>query len=225
MIWLRWATEAVEGLQKASAVKEETGEDQPNPLRWQSQSHRNEVPSIWEQCLRKVLTLHGFRQVLYIGILGTVICPITSPRFVEANESGVNFPQRLQLQQPLRKLTHLRDSWRQIRFWKLLKFSKCCMFVRLVQDDLVVHGYLMIVHGWLPWTNFIIHGRLGSTSTIIVYEHIFLFWGDSWSNLLYWLWTMTLDELELRLIFYFSIICNQKRRKKLGNSKQKIVEC
>ena len=26
MIWLRWAAEAVEGLQKASAVKEETGQ-------------------------------------------------------------------------------------------------------------------------------------------------------------------------------------------------------
>ena len=38
-----------------------------------------------------VLTSLWFRPVLYIEILGTVICPITSPRFVEANESGVNF--------------------------------------------------------------------------------------------------------------------------------------
>ena len=43
------------------------------------------------QVLEKFLPFTGFRLVLYIGILGTVICPITSPRFVEANESGVNF--------------------------------------------------------------------------------------------------------------------------------------
>ena len=40
----------------------------------------------------KFLPFTGFRLVLYIGILGTVICPITSPRFVEAYESGINFP-------------------------------------------------------------------------------------------------------------------------------------
>ena len=87
------------------------------------------------------------------------------------------------------------------------------LFVRLVQDDLVVYGYLMIVHGRLPWTNFIVHGRLGSTSTIIVYEHIFLFWGDSWSNLLYWLWTSHLDELEMNyfLLLHQLPLCSKGR--------------
>ena len=33
------------------------------------------------------------------------------------------------------------------------KFSKCCVFVRLVYDDLAVHGHLMIVHGRPPWTS------------------------------------------------------------------------
>ena len=87
------------------------------------------------------------------------------------------------------------------------------LFVRLVQDDLVVYGYLMIIHGRLPWTNFIVHGRLGSTSTIIVYEHIFLFWGDSWSNLLYWLWTSHLDELEMNyfLLLHQLPLCSKGR--------------
>jgi len=36
MIWLWWATEAIEGLQETNAIKEETGEDWPNPLRYRS---------------------------------------------------------------------------------------------------------------------------------------------------------------------------------------------
>ena len=31
------------------------------------------------------------------------------------------------------------------------KFSKCCIFVCLVYDDLVVPGHLMIVHGRPSW--------------------------------------------------------------------------
>ena len=65
------------------------------------------------------------------------------------------------------------------------KFSKCRVFVRLVYDDLVVLGHLMIVHRgrrvYHPWETSLIK------SNIIFHEHFTFFWGDSWSNLLYWL--------------------------------------
>ena len=51
-------------------------------------------------------------------------------------------------------------------------------------DDL--HGRV-----YRPWETWLIK------SSIIVHEHYSFFWGDSWSDLLYWLWTMPLDELEL----------------------------
>ena len=43
------------------------------------------------QVLEYLLTFLGFRPVLYIEILGTVICPNNLPKIVEANEYGVNF--------------------------------------------------------------------------------------------------------------------------------------
>ena len=62
---------------------------------------------------------------------------------------------------------------------KSRKFSKCCAFVSLVYEDLVVPGHLMIVmddlHGraYHPWETSLIK------SNIIVHEYFFFFWGDS----------------------------------------------
>ena len=36
---------------------------------------------------------------------------------------------------------------------KSREFSKCCVFVRLVYDDLVILGHLMIVHERPSWTS------------------------------------------------------------------------
>ena len=38
------------------------------------------------------------------------------------------------------------------------KFSKCCVFVRLVYNDLVVPGHLMIVYGRPSWTSLLSMG-------------------------------------------------------------------
>ena len=68
-------------------------------------------------------------------------------------------------------------------------------------DDL--HGRV-----YCPWETSLFR------SNIIVREHLFFFWSDSWSPLLYWLWTITLDELELGLIFHFPINNNDNNNKK-----------
>ena len=77
MIWLWWAAEAVEGLQKASAVKEETGQT-PSDGKVSLTGMKFQV--FWESSLRKVLTLLRFRPVLYIEILGMVICLNNLPK-------------------------------------------------------------------------------------------------------------------------------------------------
>ena len=52
---------------------------------------RMEFRMFGNQVSGKNLTFLGFRPVLYIEILGTVICPNNLPKIVEANKSGVNF--------------------------------------------------------------------------------------------------------------------------------------
>ena len=47
------------------------------------------------------------------------------------------------------------------------QFSKCCVFVRLVYDDLVVPRHLIIVHGRPSWTS------LSSMGDFIVQEQYY----------------------------------------------------
>ena len=91
MLWLRWATEWWKAYKSKHAVKKGTGEDWPNPSDGKvslSQEWNSNFLGVKSQ---NVLTSLWFKPVLYIEILGMVICPITSPRFVEANEFRVNF--------------------------------------------------------------------------------------------------------------------------------------
>ena len=50
---------------------------------------------------------------------------------------------------------------------KSQKFPKCCVFVRLVYDDLVVPEHLIIVHGQPLWTS------LSSMGDFIVQERYY----------------------------------------------------
>ena len=81
MIWLRWAAEVVEGLQKKQAQSkrrpEKTGQT-PSDGKVSLTGMKFQV--FWESSLRKVLTLLGFKPVLYIEILGTVICLNNLPK-------------------------------------------------------------------------------------------------------------------------------------------------
>ena len=82
----------VKGLQNEQAIKKKDGVDQPNTLRWQSQSHKDEVLTyFWESSVQEI-SYHRFVQTgpLYRE-LGMVISSVTSPRFTEAKEFRYNF--------------------------------------------------------------------------------------------------------------------------------------
>ena len=51
---------------------------------------------------------------------------------------------------------------------KSRKFPECCAFVRLVYDDLVIPGHLIIVHGRPSWTS------LSSMGDFIVQEQYYI---------------------------------------------------
>ena len=70
----------VKGLQKANAVKEETGVFGQTPSDDKVSLTRMEFWICRSQVLEYFLTFLGFRPILYIEILGTVICPNNLPK-------------------------------------------------------------------------------------------------------------------------------------------------
>ena len=81
----------VEGLQKQTRYQkgDRRRPAEPPPMA-KLVSHRDGIPTFWESSLKMFLPSFGSTGPLYRDP-GTIICPITSPRFVEANESGENF--------------------------------------------------------------------------------------------------------------------------------------
>ena len=90
MAWLRWAIETVEGLQetKHNQIGDRRRPVEPPPMEKLASQRRK------FQVFGKIVLEKSYRFQVQTGPLyrepGTVICPITSPGFVEANKSGVN---------------------------------------------------------------------------------------------------------------------------------------
>ena len=145
MAWLRWAIETVEVLQgtKHNQRGDRRRPVEPPPMeKLVSQRRKFQVfgKSVSEKSYRcRVQAGPLYRE------LGAVICPITSPRFMEANKSGVNLLNgyKIVTATDSRKFQVLRFRPSGVgRFGRPRIFGDCSWTT--LMDDHVVHGRLFI---------------------------------------------------------------------------------
>ena len=90
---------------------------------------------------------------------------------------------------------------------KSWKFSKCCAFVRLVYDDLVIPGHLMIVHGRPSWTSLLSMGDFIDQEQYYCPWTFFLLLGWFLVQLALLALDDTFGRTGVGLIFHFPISC------------------